>query len=203
MIAIIDYGMGNLRSVEKAIGKVGYAATVTSNPTVVKRADGVILPGVGAFPDAMDNLREARMIDAIENIIAKEKPFLGICLGLQLLFTTGEENGLYQGLGIINGTVKKLPAGKKIPHMGWNQVEIVNNNPLLAGIPNQSNFYFVHSYHVHPKEASKIVTTTDYGIKFPSIVNYKNIYGIQFHPEKSSTLGLQILKNFGELVNEC
>lgn len=203
MIAIIDYGMGNLRSVEKAIAQVGYEPKVTNDVAVVKNARGIILPGVGAFADAMENLEKHDLINTIQNVIAEGKPFLGICLGLQLLFSGSEENGWHEGLDIFSGKVKRLPGGVKIPHMGWNQIEIVKESAITKDISQKSNFYFVHSYHVSPDDRGIIATTTDYGINFTSIVSKDNVYGIQFHPEKSSTLGLRILKNFGELVEKC
>lgn len=200
MIAIIDYGMGNLRSVEKALEKMGFPVVVTADPEQVINAKGVVLPGVGAFADAMKNLGEAGMLPAIKEVANQEKPFLGICLGLQLMFSESEENGLHQGLNIFPGRVRKIPAGVKIPHMGWNQVKIIKENPLLQGIPSGSNFYFVHSYYVEPVDQEVVTTTTDYNIEFTSIASRGNITGIQFHPEKSSKLGLKILQNFGNVV---
>lgn len=199
MIAIIDYGMGNLRSVQKGFEKVGHKANITSNPEDVRKAEKVVLPGVGAFGDAMHNLREAGMIDVIDETVKAGKPFLGICLGLHLMFDTSEEFGLHEGLGILPGMVKLLPPGLKVPHIGWNQIEIQKHDAILKGIPEGSAFYFVHSYYVLPDKPEQITTLTDYGIKFASIVSRDNVFGIQFHPEKSSTLGLSILKNFGEL----
>lgn len=203
MIAIIDYGMGNLRSVQKGFEHAGYPAQIVTEPEQVRGAKGVVLPGVGAFKDAMDNLRSAGLVEAIREVTAAGKPFLGICLGMQLLFDTSEEWGLNEGLGLIKGSVKKFPPGLKIPHMGWNQVQVVNPSPIVAGIDDSDMFYFVHSYYVDPAEAEVISTTTEYGMKFASIVSKANVFGIQFHPEKSSKLGLQILKNFGELVSKC
>ncbi len=199
MIAIIDYGMGNLRSVQKGFEKVGFSARVTADPDVVRKAEKVVLPGVGAFGDAMVNLREAGMVAAIGETVKAGKPFLGICLGLQLMFETSEEGGIFKGLGIFPGQVKLLPPGLKVPHMGWNQIEIQKPDPILKGVPDGSMFYFVHSYYAAPADPGVITTLTKYGIKFMSIASLGNIFGIQFHPEKSSTLGLNILKNFGEL----
>lgn len=199
MIAIIDYGMGNLRSVQKGFEKVGFDAQITSDPEAVRKAEKVVLPGVGAFGDAMENLRNAGMIDVIKDTVKAGKPFLGICLGLHLLFDSSTEFGFHEGLGIIPGQVKLLPPGLKVPHMGWNQIELQKSDPLLKDIPDDSAFYFVHSYYVEPDDPADITTLTDYGMKFTSIASRDNIFGIQFHPEKSSSLGLRILKNFGEL----
>lgn len=199
MIAIIDYGMGNLRSVQKGFEKVGFAAVVTADPEVVRRADKVVLPGVGAFGDAMANLKAAGMPEVIQETVQAGKPFLGICLGLQLMFESSEEGGFHEGLKIFTGRVKLLPPGLKVPHMGWNQIEVQKDVPILKGIPDRSSFYFVHSYYVDPADPAVITTLTEYGIKFTSIASLGNVFGIQFHPEKSSILGLTILKNFGEL----
>lgn len=203
MIAIIDYGMGNLRSVHKGFEKVGVEVIVAQSPGQVEESDGVVLPGVGAFADAMDNLRSSGMDAAVHQALADGKPFLGICLGQQLLFEVSEEWGLHQGLGIFPGRVRRLPEGLKVPHMGWNQVEIKKHDPLLSGIPDGSSFYFVHSYYVDPAQEELTLAVTDYGVRFASIVGRGNVYGIQFHPEKSSTLGLKILENFGRLVKGC
>ncbi|NLI14305.1 imidazole glycerol phosphate synthase subunit HisH [Pelotomaculum propionicicum] len=203
MIAIIDYGMGNLRSVYKGFEKVGVKAAVVSDPSQVDQADGVVLPGVGAFADAMANLRAAGMVEVILQAIKEGKPFLGICLGQQLLFDASEEWGYTQGLGIFPGQVRRLPEGLKVPHMGWNQIEIARPDPLLDGIPDRSSFYFVHSYAVEPVDAEITLTLTEYGVHFASIVGKNKVYGIQFHPEKSSALGLKILENFGRVVKTC
>jgi len=203
MIAIIDYGVGNLRSVYKGFLKVGVQAAVVEDPALVDGADGVVLPGVGAFADAMVNLRAAGMVGAIHRAVEAGKPLLGICLGQQLLFEASEEWGYHKGLGIFPGQVRRLPEGLKVPHMGWNQVEIIQPDPLLEGIPDLSSFYFVHSYAVDPSDKGLILALTDYGIHFASIVGRGKVYGIQFHPEKSSTLGLKILENFGRVVDLC
>ncbi len=203
MIAIIDYGMGNLRSVYRGFLKAGVQVAVVENPDLVDGADGVVLPGVGAFADAMVNLRAAGMVGAIQRAVAAGKPLLGICLGQQLLFEASEEWGHHKGLGIFPGQVRRLPEGLKVPHMGWNQIEIIRPDPLLAGIPDLSSFYFVHSYAVHPADKDIILTMTEYGIRFASIVGKGKVYGIQFHPEKSSSLGLKILENFGRVVDLC
>ncbi len=206
MIAIIDYGMGNLRSVQKAFEKVGYEARVTSDPKVVLEAERVVLPGVGAFRDCIRNLEEGGFIEPILRVIREGRPFLGICLGLQLLFTESEEFGLHRGLDVIPGRVVRFADGLKdgdedlkVPHMGWNQLAIKRRPPALAGIADGSNFYFVHSYYVKPDDPSVVATTTDYGGEFCSSVWKDNIVATQFHPEKSQEKGLAILRNFGEM----
>lgn len=203
MIAIIDYGMGNLRSVQKGFEKAGVASAVVRDPGAVDGAGGVVLPGVGAFADAMANLIALGLDAAVRRAVEAGKPFLGICLGQQLLFDASEEWGLTEGLGIFPGRVRRLPEGLKVPHMGWNQVEAARPDPLLAGIPDGSSFYFVHSYYVDPAEPDLPLAITDYGVRFASVVGRGKVYGIQFHPEKSSALGLQIIKNFGEMVVQC
>ncbi|MTI80143.1 MAG: imidazole glycerol phosphate synthase subunit HisH [Firmicutes bacterium] len=203
MIAIIDYGMGNLRSVQKGFEKVGYQAEFVTDPEKLNQYSGVVLPGVGAFADAMDNLHQMGMVKAIQEIAASGNPLAGICLGQQLLFESSEEWGETAGLGIFQGRVRRLPPGLKVPHMGWNQIAIKRPSPLLEGLPDGSAFYFVHSYYVEPSEDAVVLTTTDYGKDFASIVGRDNVFGIQFHPEKSSQLGLKILQNFGKLVERC
>ena len=200
MIAIIDYQMGNLRSVQKAFEKVGYEAVVTHNLKAIDNASGVVLPGVGAFRDAMKHLEEFDLINIIHKSIASGKPFLGICLGLHLLFSESEEFGITKGLDIIKGKVERFSNQLKVPHMGWNNIQKEKENLLLSDIPDQSFMYFVHSYYVKPVEDETIVTTTDYGIRFTSMICKDNIFATQFHPEKSQTLGLKILKRFGELT---
>ena len=196
MIVIIDYGMGNLRSVEKALEKVGAEVIVSRDPDDVKRAGRIVLPGVGAFGDAMANLGKRGLVDVIKAEVAAGKPFLGICLGLDLLFEESEEHGLHQGLGLLPGRVELLPTGLKIPHIGWNQISSRKQSRLLAGVPDNSSFYFVHSYAVVPRKESDILCVTEYGCTFVSAVERGNIAAFQFHPEKSSLLGLTILKNF-------
>lgn len=197
LIAIIDYGMGNLRSVQKGFENVGYTAVITSDADVVSTADGVVLPGVGAFGDAMAHLRSSGLDEAVKTAILAGRPFLGICLGLQLLFAAGYEDGEHAGLGIFDGTVEKLPAGVKIPHMGWNQITKVKDAQILRDIPDDANFYFVHSYAVKPGDNSLTATLTDYAGGFVSGIVRDNVSAFQFHPEKSSAAGLQILRNFG------
>ena len=203
MIAIIDYGMGNLRSVVKGFERVGVKVFLTGDPSRLEQAGGVVLPGVGAFADAMANLRSTGMDQAIHRAVQAGKLFLGICLGQQLLFEFSEEWGLTKRLGIFPGGVKRLPPALKVPHMGWNQIEIQRPDPLLQGVYDLSSFYFVHSYYVDPEEKDLVLTLTEYGLRFASIVARENVYGIQFHPEKSSVLGLKILKNFGRMVQKC
>jgi glutamine amidotransferase len=206
MIAIIDYGMGNLRSVQKAFEKVGFDAAVTSDPRLVLEADRIVLPGVGAFRDCIRNLEAGGFIEPILRVIREGRPFLGICLGLQLLFTESEEFGLHQGLNVIPGRVVRFPEGMtegdeelKVPHMGWNQVSIRRRPEAFTGIADGTNFYFVHSYYVQPEDPSVIATTTGYGMEFCSSIWKDNIIATQFHPEKSQESGLSILKNFGEM----
>ena len=201
MIAIIDYGMGNLRSVQKGFERVGREAVVTSDAKTILSASRVVLPGVGAFPDCMRNLEQYGLIDAVRRSIASGKPFLGICLGLQLLFTESEEFGISKGLDIIKGRVVRFKIQDptfKIPHMGWNSVTIKRRPPALQDVPDNSHVYFVHSFHVVPEDKEVIATTTDYGMEFVSGIWRDNIFAVQFHPEKSQALGLSILKRFGE-----
>jgi glutamine amidotransferase len=202
MIAIIDYGMGNLRSVQKGFEKVGHQAIVTSDPAQLAAADKVILPGVGAFEDAMAELRSRGLIGPIHAAIDSGKPLLGICLGLQLLFDVGYENGRHQGLGVLAGDVVKfdLPPDYTVPHMGWNQLAIRRRPPVLEGLADGTYAYFVHSYYVVPGDAQIIATETDYGGPFCSMIWRDNIYATQFHPEKSQSDGLRMLKNFAELA---
>ena len=202
MIAIIDYGMGNLRSVQKAIEKVGHQAVVTSDPAQVAAADKVVLPGVGAFEDAIGELRRLELARPVIEAIDAGKPFLGICLGLQLLFDMGHENGRHQGLGVLPGEVVRfdLPKDYTVPHMGWNQLNIKRRAPILEGVAEGAYVYFVHSYYVVPKDPQVIATETDYGGPFCSMIWRENVYATQFHPEKSQTEGLRILKNFAELI---
>lgn len=207
MIAVIDYGMGNIRSVQKALELVGAKTKVTLRSTDIAKCDKLVFPGVGAFGDAMRELKRRRLIDPIKESIKDGKPFLGLCLGMQLLFDKSEEAPGVKGLSVFSGVVKrfKFPkAGLKVPHMGWNNVVAgsglsVSGKRVLKGVPDGAYMYFVHSYYVKPEDKEVILTTTDYGIDFVSSVCRDNIYGFQFHPEKSQELGLKILKNFVEL----
>ncbi|MDO8914841.1 MAG: imidazole glycerol phosphate synthase subunit HisH [Coriobacteriia bacterium] len=204
MIAIVDYKMGNLRSVEKGFEAAGVRdVRVTDDPDVIGAADGVVLPGVGAFRDAASNLEASGCRDALLAAIEGGTPFLGICLGLQLLVDTGLEDGEWRGLGVIGGTCERLPAGVKVPHIGWNTVDQARESPLFAGVPDGSAFYFVHSFHVLPHEPSCIIGTTEYGIRFTSAVQKGSVFAVQFHPEKSSDMGLRLLRNFGTIVEEA
>jgi len=197
MIAIIDYGMGNIRSVEKGFQKAGADVKVTQDPRDINNADGVVLPGVGAFRDCMKGLEDLNLSNAVIETIKKGKPFLGICVGLQILFSESEEFGNSRGLDIFKGQVVRFQSRDlKIPQMGWNQLNIINSNALFKGIPDKSYFYFVHSYYVVPEDKGIISTTTDYGIEFTSSVCRDNVYAVQFHPEKSGLPGLTVLKNF-------
>lgn len=206
MIAIIDYGMGNLRSVQKGFEKVGFEAVVTADPRVVLEAEKIVLPGVGAFRDCMRNLEAAGFVEPILSVIAQGRPFLGICVGMQLLFTDSTEFGLYNGLGVIPGHVLRFPEGMqdqgeelKVPQMGWNQLSFKRRPPTFEGIADNANVYFVHSYYVKPDDDGVIATTTDYGIQFCSSVWKDNIVATQFHPEKSQDVGLRILRNFAAM----
>ena len=197
MIAVIDYGMGNLRSVQKGFERVGFDAVVTSDIKIIESASKIVLPGVGAFTDCMNNLEDRGLVEPVIRGIEKGKPFLGICLGLQLLFEESEEFGNRKGLGVIKGKVKRFPKGDlKVPHMGWNSIKKVKDTPLLADLADDSYLYFVHSYYVLPDE-DVAATTTDYGMEFTSSIVKDNIFACQFHPEKSQADGLKILKAFG------
>jgi len=202
MIAIVDYGMGNLRSVQKGLETVGCDAVVTDQPRDLADADAVVLPGVGGFGPAIRRLEEAGLAEAIRGEIAKGKPYLGICLGLQLLFEESEEGGIYKGLGVLPGRVVRFRHGITVPHMGWNQIEIQKPVPLLRNVPEGAYVYFVHSYYVVPTDPGVIATLTEYDVQFTSMIAHENLFASQFHPEKSQTLGLQILRNFGEFAGK-
>lgn len=202
MIAIIDYGMGNLRSVEKAFLKVGVTAKVVSEAKALEDAMAIVLPGVGAFKDCMRNLEEKGLIESILKSIQKGKPYLGICLGLQVLFTESEEFGIYSGFDIFKGKVIRFQIDLKVPHMGWNTVKLVKKPPIFEGIKDETYFYFVHSYYVVPQNENIIAGTTDYEITFTSMIWKNNIFATQFHPEKSQEMGLKLLKNFGDFVRK-
>ena len=199
MIVIIDYGMGNLRSVSKAFEAAGHQALVTRDKAMIGRASHVVLPGVGAFGDCMANLERLDLIESIRSSIQAGKPFLGICLGLQLLFTESEEFGLHKGLGILPGRVRKfiLDPGLKVPHMGWNQANLQKASPLFRDIADGSDWYFVHSYYVDPADPTIASATTMYGHPFVSSIWKDNIVACQFHPEKSQAVGLRLIRNFG------
>jgi glutamine amidotransferase len=202
-IAIVDYGMGNLRSVQKALAAVGHEAKLISKPAEVDAADKIVLPGVGAFKDAIVTLRETGLDQAIIRHISRGRPFLGICLGLQLLFDIGYEDGEHRGLGILPGKCVRFDVdttlGLKVPHMGWNQLIVRRNSPLLRDLPPDAGVYFVHGYHVVPADAQVISTETDYGRPFVSSVWRDNLMATQFHPEKSQKVGLKVLANFAAI----
>ncbi|GAB6170990.1 imidazole glycerol phosphate synthase subunit HisH [Paradesulfitobacterium aromaticivorans] len=202
MIGIVDYGRGNLRSVEKALAKVGHKARIMESPMELSSVQGVILPGVGAFADAMEGLSQGKWIEPLLDFVNSGRPFFGICLGMQVLFEVGEEHGEHRGLGLLPGRVVKFPAGRKIPHMGWNNVKWEQENVLHQGIPDNSFFYFVHSYYALPSDPNVLIGSSDYGVSFPALVGKGNIWGAQFHPEKSSPWGLTMLENFGKRVKD-
>ena len=202
MIAIVDYGRGNLGSVEKAFGRVGMEAVVTQDPKVVADAEAVVLPGDGAFHDAMGNLQTLGLIAPLRACFESARPFLGICLGYQLLFTESEEFGQGKGLDVIGGAVRRFPAGLKVPHMGWNQVEHRGDLRLFEGIPSGADFYFVHSYYPETTDASLRVATCTYGITFPAAIGRGPLFATQFHPEKSQRWGIRLLENFAAVVRD-
>lgn len=203
MIAILDYDMGNLRSVQKAFEHLGVHAYVTRKPDLIAEADKLVVPGVGAFRDCMENLKHYKLIEPIREHIEAGKPYLGVCLGMQVLMTESEEFGLTPGLNIIPGKVVRFAESEelKVPHMGWNQIKKASGlkNSIFQNIPDQSHVYFVHSYYVVPKDKKVITTTTNYGIDFCSSLQKDNIFAVQFHPEKSQEIGLKILENFAKL----
>ena len=195
MIAIIDYGMGNLHSVSKAVERLGYETCVTSDAKEIMEADGAILPGVGAFGDAMQNLRNTGLDEVAGYYAASGKPLLGICLGMQLLFSESEEYGPHQGLGLLPGKVVRFQGDYKVPHMGWNRLEFRQKAPIFEGLE-EGHVYFVHSYHAKPEREEDVLATTDYYQQVTAIVGRDNVYGMQFHPEKSGDLGMRLLGNF-------
>jgi glutamine amidotransferase len=201
MIAIIDYQMGNLRSVQKAFERVGHAAAITSDPQTLEKADRIVLPGVGAFADAISELRRRDLIEPIRSAVESGKPFLGICLGMQLLFDVSYEDGEHEGLGLITGEVRRfeVPRQYKVPHMGWNGVSFRRRGPIFAGIEDEAHFYFVHSYYVVPRDEQVIDGEASYPTPFCATIWRDNLFATQFHPEKSQAAGLQLLKNFAEL----
>ncbi len=203
MITIVDYQMGNLRSVQKAIEKVGGEARISSDPTEIATAEKLVLPGVGAFGDAMAEIRRRDLANPIQDFIASGRPFLGICLGLQLLFERGYEHGEHEGLGVLAGDVVRfdLPHSFKVPHMGWNTVSKRQQAPILADTEEGSHFYFVHSYYVRPSDPSIVALQCNYGIDFCAMVWKENLYATQFHPEKSQANGLNLLRGFHGLAS--
>lgn len=204
MIAIIDYDAGNIKSVEKALISLGEEVSVTRDPSVILHADGVILPGVGAFGDAMEKLHKYGLVEVIHQCIDKKIPFLGICLGLQLLFESSEESPGVEGLHILDGKILRIPDGEgiKVPHIGWNDLTFPNSGKLFRGIPEKSYVYFVHSYYLKADDSNIVKATTDYGVTIHASVEKDNVFACQFHPEKSSEVGLKILSNFVELTKK-
>jgi glutamine amidotransferase len=204
MIAIVDYKMGNLRSVEKGFAAAGVAgAVVTGDPRVLAAAGGIVLPGVGAFRDAAANLAASGLTDVLRERVAAGVPLLGICLGMQLLATVGLEDGEWEGLGLVPGVCERLSGGVKVPHIGWNTVDYPTGSALFAGIDEGSAFYFVHSYHLMPEDPGAVIGCTEYGVPFASAVASGNVFGVQFHPEKSSERGLALLRDFATIVEEA
>ena len=200
-IAIVDYQAGNLRSVQKALERFGAKAIVTSEPETIRAAQGLVFPGQGASDPSMCALRDRALIDPIRDFIASGKPFMGVCLGLQLLLDSSDE-GVEPGLGVIPGRVRHLPGGLKVPHMGWNEVQFMAKHPVLNGVPSGTHFYFVHSYYADPANESVIAGTTNYGVEFCSVAAKDNWIAFQFHPEKSGAIGLKLYRNFVSLVGE-
>ncbi len=205
MIAIIDYDAGNIKSVEKAVLSLGEKAVITRNARTILSADGVILPGVGAFGDAMEKLHSYGLVDVIHECVKKEIPFLGICLGLQLMFESSEESPEVEGLHLLDGKILRIPAGSglKIPHIGWNNLHFPNKSRLFRGIPEDSYVYFVHSYYLAAEDEQIVAATTEYGTLIHASVEKGNVFACQFHPEKSSDVGLKILQNFIEITKEA
>ncbi len=208
-IAVVDFGAGNLRSVAKALERSGLIPDITADPAAVRRADGVVLPGVGAFADALKSLSTAGLDDAIRDRLATRRPYLGLCLGLQVLFDEGDEHGLTQGLGILPGRIErfpdKTPDGEqlRVPHIGWNTVKFSGDHPMLAKLPDEDCFYFVHSYRAIPDRTSDVVGRADYGGEFAAAVAREGMFAVQFHPEKSQSAGRRLLDAFAFWVSEC
>jgi glutamine amidotransferase len=195
-LIVVDYGAGNLRSVAIALARLGFDPLVTSEPRAVESADALIVPGVGAAADTMSNLAQRHLVEPIREYIASGRPFLGVCMGLQVLFSVSEEGGEHPCLNILPGRVRRLPDGLKVPHMGWNSVGQRRPHPIFDGIPDGAFFYFVHSYYAHPEDPSVVIGETDYGVTFPAVVAKGNIVATQFHPEKSAESGLRLYENF-------
>ena len=202
MIAVIDYGRGNLGSVENALERLGMRAVVTQDPRVVEDARALVLPGDGAFHDAMSNLQSLGLLEPLKAALDEGRPFLGICLGYQLLFTESEEFGQGKGLDVIPGTVRRFPGGLKVPHMGWNTVEHRGDLRIFDGIPSGAHFYFVHSYYPSATDPSLPAATCTYGVTFPAAVGRGTLFATQFHPEKSQRWGLKLLENFAAFVRD-
>lgn len=201
MIAIIDYGAGNIKSLQFALDRLEIESILTNEPEEIKNADALILPGVGAFADAINELRKLELETVIQTEVANGKPLLGICLGMQMLYETSDEGGISSGLGLLKGNIKLIPNTVKVPHMGWNELNMKQTQPIVSQIAENAYVYFVHSYFATNTRDNEIVATADYDILVPAIVQKDNVIGIQFHPEKSGEVGLQILKNFGGIVS--
>ncbi|HSP54388.1 MAG TPA: imidazole glycerol phosphate synthase subunit HisH [Dehalococcoidia bacterium] len=199
-IVIVDYGAGNLHSVSRAVVHSGVRPLVTSSARYVSEADALIVPGVGAAADTMANLIRHRLVEPIHEYIASGRPFLGVCMGQQALFDVSEEGGRHECLGVLPGRVVRLPEGLKVPHMGWNQVRQVRRHPIFDGIPDNSFFYFVHSYYPSPDDPAMVIGETEYGVTFPSVVARDNVVATQFHPEKSGEMGLKMYANFLQMA---
>jgi glutamine amidotransferase len=202
MIAVVDYGRGNLGSVENALGRLGMRAVVTEDPRVIEDARALILPGDGAFHDAMTNLQARGLLEPIRSALDEGRPFLGICLGYQLLFTESEEFGQGKGLDVLSGVVRRFPGGLKVPHMGWNSVEHTGDLAIFDGVPSGAHFYFVHSYYPTTSDTSLATATCTYGVTFPAAVGRGSLFATQFHPEKSQRWGLRLLENFAAFVRD-
>ena len=200
MIAIIDYGAGNIKSLQFALERLNIPSVLTSSQEEIEKADALILPGVGAFGDAMNELKKPGLDQIIKAEVAKNKPLLGICLGMQMLYDSSDEHGLNEGLGLLKGHIGLIPDTVKVPHMGWNSLELHQEQPILKDVSNGDYVYFVHSYYAGNTDKTDLVADADYGVSVPAVVQKDNVIGIQFHPEKSGETGLQILKNFGEMI---
>jgi glutamine amidotransferase len=199
-LVVVDYGAGNLHSVARAVTHAGARPLITSAPRYVADAEALIVPGVGAAADTMRNLKRHHLVDPIRDYVASGRPFLGVCMGLQALFDVSEEGGEHECLGVLPGRVVRLPEGLKVPHMGWNQVRIARRHPIFEGIPDDSYFYFVHSFYPRPDDSSIVIGETEYGVTFPSVVARDNLVATQFHPEKSGEMGLRMYANFLEIA---
>ena len=202
MIAVVNHGVGNVRSVVSALQRLGEDAVLSADPSEVEKADGAILPGVGAFAAAMESLQRTGLDDVLRKLAGAGRPILGICLGLQLFFSESEEHGIHPGLGLLKGGVRRFASALKVPHMGWNEVNQKNASPLFDGITDGSFFYFAHSYYVEPEDTSIVMGVTDYNGDFASAVGSGRVLGVQFHPEKSGPGGLEILANFSRICKE-
>ncbi|MDY0406818.1 imidazole glycerol phosphate synthase subunit HisH [Virgibacillus sp. 179-BFC.A HS] len=201
MIAIIDYGAGNIKSLQFALERLAIPSLLTDSKAEIEKADAIILPGVGAFTDAMKQLRLLGLDEVIKTETAKNKPLLGICLGMQMLYETSDEGGMHHGLGLLKGAIRRIPDNVKVPHMGWNNLDIHQKLPLLKHVENGEYVYFVHSYYAAEGEPEDLVADARYSLSIPAVVQHGNVIGIQFHPEKSGKTGMKILKNFGEMIS--